>query len=121
MGAFALGNVLGWTAQVVPKIKESYVLGFYVTESEGNWMSGLMALGAMVSVVPIGWLIDAIGRKYSMFSLVPIFTVGWALIAWSSSVSLLLSYPSFLIIIKSFFFNLFVKRKEKIIFENDFY
>ena len=91
MGAFALGNVLGWTAQVNLKIGGTDVLGFYVSESDTNWMSGLMALGAMTSVVPIGWLIDAIGRKYSMFSLVPIFTVGWALIAWSSSVSLLLS------------------------------
>lgn len=85
LGAFALGNCLGWTSQVKGKIINGQ-LGFPITETEDGWINGLMPLGALISVIPIGWLVDAIGRKYSMLILVPVFTLGWAIIAWANSV-----------------------------------
>jgi SP family facilitated glucose transporter-like MFS transporter 8 len=42
-----------------------------------------MALGAAVVVIPIGYLIDKIGRKYTMLALVIPFTGGWVFIAWA--------------------------------------
>ena len=42
-----------------------------------------MALGGAVVVIPIGYLIDRIGRKYTMLGLVLPFTGGWAFIAWA--------------------------------------
>jgi SP family facilitated glucose transporter-like MFS transporter 8 len=42
-----------------------------------------MALGAAVVVIPVGYLIDKIGRKYTMLGLVIPFTGGWAFLAWA--------------------------------------
>jgi MFS family permease len=44
-----------------------------------------MALGAAVVVIPIGYLIDKIGRKYTMLGLVLPFTGGWLFIAWADN------------------------------------
>lgn len=60
--------------------------GFPITESQMSWIGAAMTLGAALVVIPIGWLIDKIGRKNSMLSLVPPFTLGWALITWAQSV-----------------------------------
>lgn len=77
MGAFALGNVLAWTSPTQGELEGT--LG----TSDWSWVGALMALGAAVAVIPIGYLIDRIGRKYTMLALVLPFTAGWALIAWA--------------------------------------
>ncbi|XP_021923674.1 facilitated trehalose transporter Tret1-like isoform X2 [Zootermopsis nevadensis] len=77
LGAFALGNVLAWTSPTQGELEGT--LG----TSDWSWVGALMALGAAVAVIPIGYLIDRIGRKYTMLGLVLPFTAGWALIAWA--------------------------------------
>jgi len=77
LGAFALGNVLAWTSPTGP------VLSDKLGETDWSWVSALMALGAAVVVIPVGYLIDRIGRKYTMLGLVLPFTGGWAFIAWA--------------------------------------
>jgi SP family facilitated glucose transporter-like MFS transporter 8 len=77
LGAFALGNVLAWTSPTGPELEAS--LG----TTDWAWVGALMALGAAVAVIPIGYLIDRIGRKYTMLALVLPFTGGWAFIAWA--------------------------------------
>ena len=77
MGAFALGNVLAWTS---PTEEE---LGDKLGSANWAWVGALMALGAAVAVIPVGYLIDRIGRKYTMLGLVLPFTAGWAFIAWA--------------------------------------
>ena len=77
MGAFALGNVLAWTSPTGTEL--SVTLGV----TDWPWVSALMALGAAVAVIPVGYLIDRIGRKYTMLGLVLPFTGGWAFIAWA--------------------------------------
>jgi MFS family permease len=42
-----------------------------------------MALGAAAAVIPIGYLIDKVGRKYTMLGLALPFAGGWAFIAWA--------------------------------------
>jgi SP family facilitated glucose transporter-like MFS transporter 8 len=77
VGAFALGNVLAWTSPTGPAL--SAELG----NVNWSWVGALMALGAAVVVIPVGYLIDKIGRKYTMLALVLPFTGGWAFIAWA--------------------------------------
>jgi len=77
LGAFALGNVLAWTSPTGTEL--SVTLG----GTDWPWVSALMALGAAVVVIPVGYLIDRIGRKYTMLGLVLPFTGGWAFIAWA--------------------------------------
>lgn len=77
MGGFALGNVLSWTSPTQGVLEDK--LG----TNSWAWVGALMALGAAVAVIPIGYLIDKIGRKYTMLGLVLPFTAGWALIAWA--------------------------------------
>jgi SP family facilitated glucose transporter-like MFS transporter 8 len=77
LGGFALGNVLSWTSPTQGVLEEK--LG----TNSWAWVGALMALGAAVAVLPVGYLIDKIGRKYTMLGLVLPFTAGWALIAWA--------------------------------------
>ena len=77
MGGFALGNVLAWTSPTGPELEAK--LG----PTDWAWVGALMALGGAVVVIPIGYLIDRIGRKYTMLGLVLPFTGGWAFIAWA--------------------------------------
>lgn len=46
-----------------------------------------MALGAIVSGPLTGWLVDLVGRKNTQLILVIPAVLGWALMAWSQSVS----------------------------------
>lgn len=77
LGAFALGNVLAWTSPAGDELSHKF------ETSDWAWIGALMALGAAVAVIPIGYLIDKIGRKYTMLGLVLPFTGGWAFIAWA--------------------------------------
>lgn len=77
LGGFALGNVLSWTSPTQGVLEDK--LG----TNSWAWVGALMALGAAVAVLPVGYLIDKIGRKYTMLGLVLPFTAGWALIAWA--------------------------------------
>jgi SP family facilitated glucose transporter-like MFS transporter 8 len=76
LGAFALGNVLGWTSPTGPILEHKL-------ESDWAWVGALMPLGGAVVVIPIGYLIDRIGRKFTMLGLVLPFTAGWAFLAWA--------------------------------------
>ena len=77
LGAFAMGNVLAWTSPTSDALKGK--LG----DENWSWIGALMALGAMVAVLPVGYAIDKIGRKLTMLALVLPFTAGWFLIAWA--------------------------------------
>lgn len=89
LGALAAGMVLGWTSSAGKggiTLAEEY--GIAISDSEFSWIGALATLGAGAICVPIGILADLIGRKTSMLLLVVPFTIGWALIIWSSSVTM---------------------------------
>lgn len=46
-----------------------------------------MAIGAVISGPVVGWMVDRVGRKNTQLILVLPAVLGWALIAWSESVS----------------------------------
>lgn len=88
MGSFALGAVIGWTNPVEPQIKNGD-LDFSVSNIEYGWIGSLMPLGAACVCIPIGFVINIIGRKLTMLILVPPFVLGWILIMLASNIFML--------------------------------
>lgn len=87
LGALACGTVLGWSSSAgtdgVDLAKE-YEMD--ISASEFSWIGSMPNLGAAAICVPIGLLMDVVGRKRGMLMLIVPFTVGWALVIWANSV-----------------------------------
>lgn len=81
--------MLGWSspAQILVVHHDAY--GFPVTEEEWSWVSSSATLGAAVSCVFIGYIINSIGRKGGMLALIIPYTCGWSLLIWPQSVWML--------------------------------
>nr|CAD7258261.1 unnamed protein product [Timema shepardi] len=80
IGAFALGNVLAWTSPTADELSQTTnnnLTSTLMTQSEWSWVGSLMNIGAALVVLPVGYLIDKIGRKFTMLGLtVPLYYVG---------------------------------------------
>ncbi|XP_023167618.2 facilitated trehalose transporter Tret1-2 homolog isoform X2 [Drosophila hydei] len=86
-GAFAAGTLLGWTSPAETGIvKDATAYDFDVSSTQYSWVSSFMTLGAACVCIPIGFLINFIGRKWTMLLLVAPFVVGWALLIWAQNV-----------------------------------
>ncbi|XP_034484214.1 facilitated trehalose transporter Tret1-2 homolog isoform X1 [Drosophila innubila] len=86
-GAFAAGTLLGWTSPAeTPIVNGSTHYNFDVTKEEFSWVGAFMTLGAACVCIPIGFLINQIGRKWTMLLLVLPFILGWALLIWAQNV-----------------------------------
>ncbi|CAH0694343.1 unnamed protein product [Spodoptera exigua] len=70
LGALAAGSNLGWSAPIMVKLDANYGgYGFPVSKAQGYWMASVIALGAACSCYPIGFIMDAVGRKKTLLSL----------------------------------------------------
>ncbi|KOC63719.1 Facilitated trehalose transporter Tret1 [Habropoda laboriosa] len=77
MGGFSLGCGLGWSAPSVEILKDKYSYNEFST----NVIAAVFPLGAALGMPVIPFLIDKIGRKWTMMALVPAFLLGWIFIA----------------------------------------
>lgn len=93
LGALAAGTMLGWSAPVMVKIldQNSTDYDFDITQTQGDWISSIINLGAAFICFPIGLIMDRIGRKPTMLLLVLPFTLGWLLITFGTSVGMLIA------------------------------
>ncbi|XP_013134551.1 PREDICTED: facilitated trehalose transporter Tret1 isoform X1 [Papilio polytes] len=93
LGALAAGSMLGWSSPVIFKITQanSTDYNFEVSQSQGDWVSSLINLGAAAVCFPIGLIMDALGRKKTMLCLVAPFTLGWLLITFATNVGMLMA------------------------------
>ncbi|XP_047503455.1 facilitated trehalose transporter Tret1-2 homolog isoform X3 [Pieris napi] len=93
LGALAAGSMLGWSSPVILKITQdnSTDYNFSVSESQGDWVSSLINLGAAAVCFPIGLIMDILGRKKTMLFLTLPFTLGWLLITFASNVGMLMT------------------------------
>ncbi|XP_034108147.1 facilitated trehalose transporter Tret1-2 homolog isoform X1 [Drosophila nasuta] len=85
-GAFAAGTLLGWTSPSEKEITDGDAYSFDVNDEQFSWVGAFMTLGAAVVCIPIGFLINFIGRKWTMLLLVLPFVLGWALLIWAQNV-----------------------------------
>ncbi|XP_032310735.1 facilitated trehalose transporter Tret1-2 homolog isoform X2 [Drosophila ananassae] len=89
-GAFACGTLLGWTSPAQTKIVDNGTgYDFPVSDTQFSWISSAMTLGAASVCIPIGFLINMIGRKWTMLFLVLPFIAGWAMLIWAPNVGLM--------------------------------
>ncbi|XP_021186691.1 facilitated trehalose transporter Tret1-2 homolog isoform X2 [Helicoverpa armigera] len=93
LGALAAGSMLGWSAPVMVKLTNasSTDYDFSVSQTQGDWISSIINLGAAFICFPIGLVMDRIGRKNTMLLLVVPFTLGWLLITFGTSVGMLIA------------------------------
>ena len=99
LGSFSVGNALAWTSPALPNISQelcrnqnhntSNISGQCdidgVTLELAGWIGPLLPAGAILVAPMIGFLVNKLGRKYSMVVLcIPNF-VGWLLVTISKS------------------------------------
>lgn len=56
----------------------NYTTPFSVTKEEGSWIGAMLAIGALISAVPSGYLAESFGRKkciIGFFIPIAIFTI----------------------------------------------
>ncbi|XP_017016368.1 facilitated trehalose transporter Tret1-2 homolog isoform X1 [Drosophila kikkawai] len=89
-GAFACGTLLGWTSPAQTEIVDNHSgYDFLVSDTQFSWVGSAMTLGAACVCIPIGFLINLIGRKWTMLFLVLPFIVGWAMLIWAANVGMM--------------------------------
>ncbi|XP_033362154.1 facilitated trehalose transporter Tret1-like [Bombus vosnesenskii] len=76
MGGFSLGCGIGWSAPCVEVLKEKHEYDTFST----NVIASVFPLGAALGMPVVPFLVDKIGRKWTMMSLVPAFLLGWMFI-----------------------------------------
>lgn len=94
-GALAAGTALGWTSPAGPLMKDNGY-GFPVSDEAESWVGSSLNLGAAAMCIPIGIIINYIGRKGSMLALVIPFLIGWALLIWPQNISMLIIGRAFI-------------------------
>ncbi|KAG5311580.1 TRE12 protein, partial [Acromyrmex insinuator] len=79
MGAFALGCGLGWSAPCVE------ILRGPLGDMAINVIASVFPIGAALGTIAVPFLVDTIGRKWTMLVLVPIMITGWILIIFAGT------------------------------------
>lgn len=64
-------------------------LGFPITVDELGWIGSFMPLGAAFCSLFTGTISDMLGRKLTMLVAIIPITIGWSLIIWSNSVTMI--------------------------------
>ena len=70
--------------------------GFPVSDEAESWVGSSLNLGAAAMCIPIGIIINYIGRKGSMLALVIPFLIGWALLIWPQNITMLIIGRAFI-------------------------
>lgn len=89
LGAVSSGTVLGWTANIEDKLKKQDLNDISIDDDAYGWIGSLTTIGAMLMCIPVGFLCDLIGRKWGCLIQIVPFTIGWALIVWSSNTGMI--------------------------------
>lgn len=85
LGGFCLGVTLGWASSGVEYLKEQ---AEYQNKTEAiSWISSVMPLGAAFSTITIGFVMDFLGRKFTMLIMAVGLFLSWLLISFANSVT----------------------------------
>lgn len=84
LGSVAAGTVLGWTGTISTKLSAGELNGIYADQDMLGWIGSFATLGAMVMCFPIGFICDAIGRKWACLTTILPFSIGWLLVIFAN-------------------------------------
>lgn len=89
LGAFTAGLGLGWSAPASPRLvnEQQY---FPITQVQMDFASSVLTLGLAISCLPVGYMMNLCGRKWTMIGTVIPFMVGWGLLIWAQNFTMLL-------------------------------
>ena len=80
IGAFSWGNVLAWTGPALPHIAGCHNdCDFDFTADQGSWIGSLATLGCMAGCFANGFIMDKIGRKWTITMMAVPLVIGWVL------------------------------------------
>ncbi|VVC43178.1 Sugar transporter, conserved site,Major facilitator superfamily domain,Major facilitator, sugar [Cinara cedri] len=85
LSALMSGSFFGWPSPVA-QILRSERKPMNVTTYEESWMVTCIEIGNLLTPLPTGYLMDAVGRRASLIVSVPIAITGWALIRCTKTV-----------------------------------
>lgn len=80
------GTTLGWSSPMLEYLSSGKT-PVQLNSSQESWMVTFIDLGNILLCIPVGILMDYIGRKMSLFLTVPITLAGWILILTAKQVS----------------------------------
>ncbi|CAG7834852.1 unnamed protein product [Allacma fusca] len=84
IGAFALGNALGWTSPSLPNIEERGDFNNLQANSDlATWIGSMTPLGCFFSGFVAGFLVEKIGRRWTMLVMALPFVGGWLIISFA--------------------------------------
>lgn len=89
-GALAAGTILGWSSPTERHLVTDGEYGFPIDANAFSWVGSAVTLGAACVCFPIGIILDIIGRKWTMLSLVVPFTIGWVLLIWAQNLAMMI-------------------------------
>lgn len=79
------GTFFGWPSPVT-LIFRSERRPMNVTLEQESWMVTCIEIGNLLLPLPTGYLMDAVGRRFSLMVAVPLALTGWALIRGTKAV-----------------------------------
>ncbi len=59
-----------------------------MTADEASWAAGLFSIGCLVSSLVTGYLMEVIGRKWTMMAMVVPFVAGWIILTMAGPLEL---------------------------------
>jgi MFS family permease len=89
LGAFASGTGLGWSAPAGPRLVNEGQY-FPITQVQMDLASSVLTIGLAISCLPVGYLMNAFGRKWTMIGSVLPYMIGWGLVIWAQNFTMLL-------------------------------
>lgn len=89
VSAISDGMQYGWSAPMIPVLKEPNS-PLTLTESEEHWIENIYLIGGLAGVPCTIYMVDKIGRKYSVLAAAVMNLVAWVLTALATKASLLL-------------------------------
>ncbi|XP_018333075.1 facilitated trehalose transporter Tret1-2 homolog isoform X2 [Agrilus planipennis] len=96
LGAICAGTTLAWSSPALPQLvvpagtnTSRPGVSFQLTEAEGSLVGSMLAIGALFSAIPAGFIADKFGRKQTNLMLVVPYTVCWLLTVFATNAYML--------------------------------
>lgn len=85
IAAFSSGCTFGWSAPVLKQLL-SDSSPIPMTPDESSWVIAIIELGNYISPIPTGFIVDRIGRKWTLLATGPITAISWLIALYSRTV-----------------------------------
>ncbi|XP_075210687.1 facilitated trehalose transporter Tret1-like [Lycorma delicatula] len=85
----AAGMAYGWSAPVMVRL-QSNDSDIRMTADEGSWVIASVEIGNMFTPIPSGFISDRFGKKPVIWSIIPMYLIGWGLLITTRSYKILI-------------------------------